>query len=202
MIFHAEQYIVNIAPLQMHLLVVNQFFKSSYYSTEDHNCPFCSKCYYIGLVALFLSSHRTLSPHPGMLTEGPWQWPPPTTPCLTPPPMERPTAPWCGAHWNPQTPLNPGAWAACGLHPHYGPLPPSATRRWGAVIIYSLDIFMFFGIFFLMSYHFLFFLHLQDLSKSPKSVKKLLPKRKPERKQSEEEFALRKSMLKTKNTPK
>lgn len=35
--------------------------------------------------------------------------------------------------------------------------------------------------------------HLQDLSKSPKSVKKLLPKRKPERKQSEEEFALRKS---------
>lgn len=33
----------------------------------------------------------------------------------------------------------------------------------------------------------------QDLSKSPKSVKKLLPKRKPERKQSEEEFALRKS---------
>lgn len=35
--------------------------------------------------------------------------------------------------------------------------------------------------------------HVQDLSKSPKSVKKLLPKRKPERKQSEEEFALRKS---------
>uniref|UniRef100_A0A6Q2YJQ1 Rho guanine nucleotide exchange factor (GEF) 7a n=1 Tax=Esox lucius TaxID=8010 RepID=A0A6Q2YJQ1_ESOLU len=33
-----------------------------------------------------------------------------------------------------------------------------------------------------------------DLSKSPKSVKKLLPKRKPERKQSDEEFALRKSM--------
>lgn len=38
--------------------------------------------------------------------------------------------------------------------------------------------------------------NLQDLSKSPKSVKKLLPKRKPERKQSEEEFALRKSMFK------
>lgn len=37
--------------------------------------------------------------------------------------------------------------------------------------------------------------HVQDLSKSPKSVKKLLPKRKPERKQSEEEFALRKSMF-------
>uniref|UniRef100_A0A667ZCN8 Rho guanine nucleotide exchange factor (GEF) 7a n=1 Tax=Myripristis murdjan TaxID=586833 RepID=A0A667ZCN8_9TELE len=35
----------------------------------------------------------------------------------------------------------------------------------------------------------------EDLSKSPKSVKKLLPKRKPERKQSEEEFALRKSMF-------
>uniref|UniRef100_A0A8C5B933 Rho guanine nucleotide exchange factor 7 n=1 Tax=Gadus morhua TaxID=8049 RepID=A0A8C5B933_GADMO len=33
----------------------------------------------------------------------------------------------------------------------------------------------------------------EDLSKSPKSVKKLLPKRKPERKQSEEEFAVRKS---------
>lgn len=38
---------------------------------------------------------------------------------------------------------------------------------------------------------------IQDLSKSPKSVKKLLPKRKPERKPSEEEFALRKSMFKT-----
>uniref|UniRef100_A0A3B4WS39 Rho guanine nucleotide exchange factor (GEF) 7a n=1 Tax=Seriola lalandi dorsalis TaxID=1841481 RepID=A0A3B4WS39_SERLL len=36
----------------------------------------------------------------------------------------------------------------------------------------------------------------EDLSKSPKSVKKLLPKRKPERKQSEEEFALRKSKFK------
>ncbi|XP_035250109.1 rho guanine nucleotide exchange factor 7-like isoform X2 [Anguilla anguilla] len=33
----------------------------------------------------------------------------------------------------------------------------------------------------------------EDLSKSPKSMKKLLPKRKPERKPSEEEFALRKS---------
>ncbi|KAG7262884.1 hypothetical protein CRUP_021080 [Coryphaenoides rupestris] len=33
----------------------------------------------------------------------------------------------------------------------------------------------------------------EDLSKSPKSVKKLLPKRKPERKQSEEEFAVRKT---------
>ncbi|XP_041699827.1 rho guanine nucleotide exchange factor 7-like isoform X2 [Coregonus clupeaformis] len=35
----------------------------------------------------------------------------------------------------------------------------------------------------------------EDLSKSPKSVKKLLPKRKPERKQSEEESALRKSTV-------
>lgn len=34
---------------------------------------------------------------------------------------------------------------------------------------------------------------LQDLSKSPKTMKKLLPKRKPERKPSDEEFALRKS---------
>ncbi|XP_023261088.1 rho guanine nucleotide exchange factor 7 [Seriola lalandi dorsalis] len=40
----------------------------------------------------------------------------------------------------------------------------------------------------------------EDLSKSPKSVKKLLPKRKPERKQSEEEFALRKSNAKTRQT--
>uniref|UniRef100_A0A4W4GWZ0 Rho guanine nucleotide exchange factor (GEF) 7b n=1 Tax=Electrophorus electricus TaxID=8005 RepID=A0A4W4GWZ0_ELEEL len=35
--------------------------------------------------------------------------------------------------------------------------------------------------------------HKEDLSKSPKSMKKLLPKRKPERKPSDEEFALRKS---------
>uniref|UniRef100_A0AAR2KAB1 Rho guanine nucleotide exchange factor (GEF) 7a n=1 Tax=Pygocentrus nattereri TaxID=42514 RepID=A0AAR2KAB1_PYGNA len=34
-----------------------------------------------------------------------------------------------------------------------------------------------------------------DLSKSPKSMKKLLPKRKPERKPSDEEFALRKSTV-------
>lgn len=33
----------------------------------------------------------------------------------------------------------------------------------------------------------------QDLSKSPKTMKKLLPKRKPERKPSDEEFAVRKS---------
>uniref|UniRef100_A0A8C2C565 Rho guanine nucleotide exchange factor (GEF) 7a n=1 Tax=Cyprinus carpio TaxID=7962 RepID=A0A8C2C565_CYPCA len=35
----------------------------------------------------------------------------------------------------------------------------------------------------------------EDLSKSPKTMKKLLPKRKPERKPSDEEFALRKSKL-------
>ncbi|TRY92204.1 hypothetical protein DNTS_001916 [Danionella cerebrum] len=35
----------------------------------------------------------------------------------------------------------------------------------------------------------------EDLSKSPKTMKKLLPKRKPERKPSEEEFALRKSTV-------
>ena len=46
----------------------------------------------------------------------------------------------------------------------------------------------------LILYYLVFFF--QDLSKSPKSVKKLLPKRKPERKQSEEEFASRKSMFK------
>lgn len=38
-----------------------------------------------------------------------------------------------------------------------------------------------------------FILPTQDLSKSPKTMKKLLPKRKPERKPSDEEFALRKS---------
>lgn len=37
------------------------------------------------------------------------------------------------------------------------------------------------------------FFPIQDLSKSPKTMKKLLPKRKPERKPSDEEFALRKS---------
>uniref|UniRef100_A0A6I8NUA9 Rho guanine nucleotide exchange factor 7 n=1 Tax=Ornithorhynchus anatinus TaxID=9258 RepID=A0A6I8NUA9_ORNAN len=36
----------------------------------------------------------------------------------------------------------------------------------------------------------------EDLSKSPKTMKKLLPKRKPERKPSDEEFALRKSSRK------
>ncbi|XP_035378872.1 rho guanine nucleotide exchange factor 7a isoform X3 [Electrophorus electricus] len=35
----------------------------------------------------------------------------------------------------------------------------------------------------------------EDLNKSPKSMKKLLPKRKPERKPSDEEFALRKSTV-------
>lgn len=40
---------------------------------------------------------------------------------------------------------------------------------------------------------FFFILPTQDLSKSPKTMKKLLPKRKPERKPSDEEFALRKS---------
>uniref|UniRef100_A0A8C2EUX9 Rho guanine nucleotide exchange factor (GEF) 7b n=1 Tax=Cyprinus carpio TaxID=7962 RepID=A0A8C2EUX9_CYPCA len=35
----------------------------------------------------------------------------------------------------------------------------------------------------------------EDLSKSPKSMKKLLPKRKPERKPSDEEFAVRKSTV-------
>uniref|UniRef100_A0A8C1TEX7 Rho guanine nucleotide exchange factor (GEF) 7a n=1 Tax=Cyprinus carpio TaxID=7962 RepID=A0A8C1TEX7_CYPCA len=35
----------------------------------------------------------------------------------------------------------------------------------------------------------------EDLSKSPKTMKKLLPKRKPERKPSDEEFALRKSTV-------
>uniref|UniRef100_A0A4W4GT29 Rho guanine nucleotide exchange factor (GEF) 7b n=1 Tax=Electrophorus electricus TaxID=8005 RepID=A0A4W4GT29_ELEEL len=39
--------------------------------------------------------------------------------------------------------------------------------------------------------------HKEDLSKSPKSMKKLLPKRKPERKPSDEEFALRKSRCTT-----
>lgn len=76
---------------------------------------------------------------------GPWQWLPPTTPCLTPPPMERLfPARWCGAHWNHPTPPNPGAWAVCGLHPLYDPLQPFATRRWGTVFLCSQDFFIFF----------------------------------------------------------
>lgn len=35
--------------------------------------------------------------------------------------------------------------------------------------------------------------YVKDLSKSPKNMKKLLPKRKPERKPSEEDFTVRKS---------
>lgn len=35
--------------------------------------------------------------------------------------------------------------------------------------------------------------YLKDMSKSPKNMKKLLPKRKPERKPSEEDFTVRKS---------
>lgn len=38
-------------------------------------------------------------------------------------------------------------------------------------------------------------LFLQDTSKSPKPIKKFLNKRKPERKQSEDEYLLRKSRL-------
>lgn len=45
----------------------------------------------------------------------------------------------------------------------------------------------------LYSSFYFFILPTQDLSKSPKTMKKLLPKRKPERKPSDEEFALRKS---------
>lgn len=37
------------------------------------------------------------------------------------------------------------------------------------------------------------FSFLQDMSKSPKNMKKLLPKRKPERKPSEEDVTVRKS---------
>lgn len=42
---------------------------------------------------------------------------------------------------------------------------------------------------------------LQDLSKSPKNMKKLLPKRKPERKPSEEDFTTRKSNRGAKLSP-
>lgn len=119
-----------------------RYFKGVSYSMVEKNCPVNHMSYGISLLCSFLSFHLILSPHPGMRREGPWQWPPPTTPCLTPHPMGHLTPPWCGAHWNPQTPPNPGAWAACGLPPHYGPRLPSATRRWDTEFICSVDTFM------------------------------------------------------------
>uniref|UniRef100_A0A672SG20 Rho guanine nucleotide exchange factor 7-like n=1 Tax=Sinocyclocheilus grahami TaxID=75366 RepID=A0A672SG20_SINGR len=46
-----------------------------------------------------------------------------------------------------------------------------------------------------LCYKEVFWAQIKDLSKSPKTMKKLLPKRKPERKPSDEEFALRKSTV-------
>lgn len=92
--------------------------------------------------------------------------------------------------WGPLEPPNtPKPWSLSCLRPA-PPLRPSAAlcykevSRISFVCLFSLNT--------RVSW-FLLCLCNQDLSKSPKSVKKLLPKRKPERKQSEEEFALRKS---------
>uniref|UniRef100_A0A8C7H0X4 Rho guanine nucleotide exchange factor 7 n=1 Tax=Oncorhynchus kisutch TaxID=8019 RepID=A0A8C7H0X4_ONCKI len=77
-------------------------------------------------------------------------------------------APHSTMMWGPLEPPNtPKPWSLSCLRPS-PPLRPSAALSYKEV-------------------------RKSDLSKSPKSVKKLLPKRKPERKQSDEEFALRKS---------
>ncbi|XP_069010251.1 rho guanine nucleotide exchange factor 7a isoform X1 [Embiotoca jacksoni] len=96
--------------------------------------------------------------------------------------------------WGPLEPPNtPKPWSLSCLRPA-PPLRPSAALCYKevrhCVFICSLNIYVFV---FSCTIFFPSALHVQDLSKSPKSVKKLLPKRKPERKQSEEEFALRKS---------
>lgn len=92
--------------------------------------------------------------------------------------------------WGPLEPPNtPKPWSLSCLRPA-PPLRPSAAlcykevSNWVCLMCCMLGFFKFLICSSLI---------LQDLSKSPKSVKKLLPKRKPERKQSEEEFALRKS---------
>lgn len=94
--------------------------------------------------------------------------------------------------WGPLEPPNtPKPWSLSCLRPA-PPLRPSAALCYKEVRVYSIKAFAQT----LLCIDFLICTFLvQDLSKSPKSVKKLLPKRKPERKQSEEEFALRKSML-------
>uniref|UniRef100_A0A673X4E9 Rho guanine nucleotide exchange factor (GEF) 7a n=1 Tax=Salmo trutta TaxID=8032 RepID=A0A673X4E9_SALTR len=77
-------------------------------------------------------------------------------------------APHSTMMWGPLEPPNtPKPWSLSCLRPS-PPLRPSAALSYKEV-------------------------RKSDLSKSPKSVKKLLPKRKPDRKQSDEEFALRKS---------
>nr|XP_046260279.1 rho guanine nucleotide exchange factor 7a isoform X1 [Scatophagus argus] len=99
--------------------------------------------------------------------------------------------------WGPLEPPNtPKPWSLSCLRPA-PPLRPSAALCYKEVRGCFCVVKTYSRSFMLSSdcHRFLFFSvpHVQDLSKSPKSVKKLLPKRKPERKQSEEEFALRKS---------
>ncbi|XP_075962282.1 rho guanine nucleotide exchange factor 7a isoform X1 [Anarhichas minor] len=97
--------------------------------------------------------------------------------------------------WGPLEPPNtPKPWSLSCLRPA-PPLRPSAALCYKEVkgprcYVASTSLYVLMLIVIQLSHFCLFF---QDLSKSPKSVKKLLPKRKPERKQSEEEFALRKS---------
>ncbi|XP_037326779.2 rho guanine nucleotide exchange factor 7b isoform X1 [Pungitius pungitius] len=81
-------------------------------------------------------------------------------------------------------PHPPSFGAALGCGPSWGPLePPSTPKPWSLSCLRpapplrpSAALCM-----------------KEDLSKSPKNMKKLLPKRKPERKPSEEDFAVRKS---------
>ncbi|KAL6115350.1 arhgef7 [Pungitius sinensis] len=81
-------------------------------------------------------------------------------------------------------PHPPSFGAALGCSPSWGPLePPSTPKPWSLSCLRpapplrpSAALCM-----------------KEDLSKSPKNMKKLLPKRKPERKPSEEDFAVRKS---------
>ncbi|OXB60597.1 hypothetical protein ASZ78_007461 [Callipepla squamata] len=81
-------------------------------------------------------------------------------------------------NWGPlEPPKTPKPWSLSCLRPA-PPLRPSAALCYKEV----REALLFF-----------FILPTQDLSKSPKTMKKLLPKRKPERKPSDEEFALRKS---------
>ncbi|XP_038835718.1 rho guanine nucleotide exchange factor 7-like isoform X1 [Salvelinus namaycush] len=82
------------------------------------------------------------------------------------------TLPHPSSHGGPQTP------------PMWGPLePPSTPKPWSLSCLRPAPPLKPSAA----------FCHKEDMSKSPKSMKKLLPKRKPERKPSDEDFATRKS---------
>lgn len=180
----------------MNLLVVNQLIKSRYYSTEEHNCPFVISVITEALLFCFSAPISPSHPIPACwgkgYDSGP-HLPHPASPLL----------PWNVSQHHDVGPtgtpkhsqaLEPELPAACT--PTTALCCPLLQRGDGPClhVVWTFSCFFFL---FLMSYYLLFFLYLQDLSKSPKSVKKLLPKRKPERKQSEEEFALRKSTFKS-----